>query len=113
MEIVISIHLLSVLALAIFGTLALTAEGPKKNFILTTRIIYLPLFVSGIIAAFRSAQNQPILTVAKIAAALILIALLEIIFSKKERQGSNLMLILVLLVFTLTSVLGIALVLNR
>lgn len=114
MQTILGIHVLSALAIAIFATAGLILPLEKdKIVILTSRIIYLPLFISGLILAFRTVHTQPVLTIFKIAAALVFVALLEISFANKsKRQLGTIFFILVAVFFFLAALLGLILFFN-
>ncbi|AZZ61391.1 DUF1516 family protein [Oenococcus sp. UCMA 16435] len=115
MQIIIAIHVLSVIAIAVSGTAALILPPEKdKKLVLTTRIIYLPLFVSGLLLALKTAHGQPVLTILKIAVALAFIALLEISFAHKIKKApTKIVLAILAILFFLAALLGIMLIANE
>ncbi|SYW04573.1 DUF1516 family protein [Oenococcus oeni] len=115
MQIIIAIHIMSVIAIAVSGTAALILQPEKdKKLVLTTRIIYLPLFVSGLLLALKTAHSQPILTILKIAVALAFVALLEISFAHKiKKTPTKIVLAILAILFFLAALLGIMLITNE
>ncbi|MFT8813420.1 DUF1516 family protein [Oenococcus sp.] len=114
MQTTLGIHILSALAIAVFATASLILPLEKDHtVILTSRIIYLPLFITGLILAFRTVHTQPVMTILKIAIVLAFVALLEITLANKlKRRPGIIFLTLIAVLFFLAALFGIILFFN-
>ncbi|MDN6901048.1 DUF1516 family protein [Oenococcus sicerae] len=114
MKIILAIHILSVISIAITATAALLVPLEQdKRLVLATRVIYLPLFISGLVLALKTVHAEPVLTIIKIAAALAFVAVLEITFARKiNKKPAAIVLSIIALLFFLAAILGIMIIAN-
>lgn len=106
-----NIHLISWILLIISTVLGFAIKNkPSIIFQMITRVLYIPILVSGFMLALYRVPREPFLGSIKVILGLAVIALLEIGFARKNRQKLSATILWTLgIVFVLTSLLGLVL----
>lgn len=105
----VNIHLISWILLIITAALAFILKDKLATiFMMITRVVYIPILVSGFMLALFRVPRDPVLGSLKVILGLAVIALLEIGFARKNHHNLSANIIWTLvIVFALTSVLGL------
>ncbi|WP_225364122.1 YisL family protein [Lentilactobacillus parakefiri] len=104
-----NMHLISWIGLMITTILAFTFKDKLSMiFMMITRVLYIPILISGFMLALYRVPRDPVLGSLKVILGLAVIALLEIGFARKNHHNlaSNIIWSLVI-VFALTSLVGL------
>ncbi|UQS87228.1 YisL family protein [Nicoliella spurrieriana] len=83
------LHIIFALILIISTVMALSLRSGNQFYVMIDRFCYLVFLVSGIVLFPHAWDRNPILTVAKVVAAIILIGLLEMTFAKQKKHQLN------------------------
>ena len=104
-----NIHLISWILLMITAILAFVLKDKLSMiFMMITRVLYIPILVSGFMLALYRVPRDPVLGSLKVILGLAVIALLEIGFARKSHHNlANNIVWTLVVVFALTSVLGL------
>ncbi|MBZ3777305.1 YisL family protein [Lentilactobacillus otakiensis] len=107
----INIHLISWILLIISTVLAFILKNKSSIvFQMITRVLYIPILISGFMLALYRVPREPVLGSLKVILGLAVIALLEIGFARKNHKNLAANILWTLgIVFVLTSLLGLVL----